>query len=95
MIVIYTKKMSKHFDHQEFESEILEIISFYENRLNLRHLSTSSNLQEELEADDITRLEIFMEVADKFNIDKDTLIDGNVLTVGDIINVVSGELAKA
>ena len=87
--------MSKHFDHQEIESEILEIISFHENRLNLRRLSTSSNLQEELEADDITRLEIFMEVADKFNIDKDKLIDGNVLTVGDIINVVAGELAKA
>lgn len=86
--------MFEHFDDKQIESEILKIIGYHEDRLNLRHLSTSSNLQEELKANDVTQLEIFVEVADTFNIDKDTLIYGNILTVGDLISVVSGEIAK-
>lgn len=86
--------MPKHFSVPEIESDILEIIGSYESRLNLQGLSTYSDFKDELGADDLTLLEIFIDVADKFNIDKHVLADGSIANVGELVNVVASELGR-
>lgn len=86
--------MPKHFSVPEIESDILEILGFYDDRLNLRGLSTFSDFEDDLGADHLTLLEIFIDVADKFNIDKDVLTDSSIKRVGDLVNVVASELGR-
>jgi hypothetical protein len=86
--------MPKHFSVPEIESDILEILGSYESHLNLQGLSTFSDFEDDLGADHPTLLEIFIDVADKFNIDKDVLTDGSIKKVGDLVNVVASELGR-